>query len=283
MSTAAQPIGRIDYREIVSPRVTYMLYNGGDDPVEFGFGETYRIPSRNDVAPKKKWGISEDEPYPVEDPKGILPLMDGKGWYDPRDPEKQWSQVKAEEIMRHAVGDDGVSGVVGQWGVRPLTDKPELNVSIKEDSHRHCAEAKYIRCLAMKTAHLRINRKRQEEKLGPVAPGRETIAAMEYVALVDSGQLGAQPKIKFQCQDCGMPHRDKNDLSTHIAIHHPETAAERGLPNIGVGFHDAETQLRDVKSTVSKKQYDELAEQVQELKTMLQKPKRGRKKVNDVR
>lgn len=192
----------LDYTEISKPVISYELYNPADEEVEFMYnGELYRIPPHDVHWEGRHPGNGQLFRYPES---GIRPLW-GTRW------------VTALDILRHAVGDDGLAGAVGGCGIRALFgDKRDDYV--KKDARIAWVESKRAQCLAITRAHETAVRLAGEEQTERPIPSKRVRDAYKFLA-----QDSQDASRAYVCAVCNWGFALERELDLHAVTVHPHT------------------------------------------------------------
>ena len=218
--TAAPPI---DYAQLIAAPIQFYLYNGAEVEMEGGYnGETYRLPSRYE----NRFGLGLGVyPIPVPGSRPPVEYINDEGVKN----KKPTKPLEIRFIVKHFVGDDGRTGMLGNCGVRvlinPLSDP--RNKLIQKDARDTADVVKYQQALSLKIGHMQ--RVHKEAELGiPVhmrtPPSPEVQEAMRLLA---EREATAGRYIRFTCELCAMPHLNKRDHEAHMELIHGADVAPK--------------------------------------------------------
>lgn len=218
-----------DYRSILRPKSALPVFNPNTEAIKKDFnGNTYTFPAG-----------------------GVLNIEDSTGKKFTSEGVFEDFPLKAEEIVAHFVGEDGVSGHLGPLGVRVLSGNPEVDEQIKAEALATCKQRKYINDLAIKNAHMAAVRVAKEGGNPAPTPERHVVEAMTRIAEYEAGGNQALP---FSCQDCAMPFLTQDEVGRHAEAQHkgaPVSAASNSTLEATIAAQAAQiAALTDLVKTV---------------------------------
>jgi hypothetical protein len=209
--------GRLDFKEIVSPVVQFVLYNPANFTIHQDYnGYTYTLPPHNKIY------------YPGLGP-GECPVTDGVEAVGDKSGIKKRQPIPARLIMRFLLGPDGRSGELGGRGVRSLF-RDHRDVLVKAEAQRVFQAAHYTAMRYIAAAH-ELRTKHEREQGVPLTPPTFSVQqAYQYIRWYEAehGTIDA-PISRFPCTKCGWAHDNAGDRDAHIMAMHPNYAIELGL------------------------------------------------------
>lgn len=213
--SAAEATGQksgINYQSILSPVISYELYNPGDEPIEFGYGgETYVLPGANDLWVGRDARSGELMEYSRP---GVLPVF-GR-------PDRvfggQHFPIDALDIVRHAVGEDGRSGHVGVNGVR-LLFMDDRDADVIQEARESWVEKRRFDMEAMVRAHEAFNALAIQQGREQQRPAKRVKDAYRW--LEENERAGG---ITESCPICNDGFRDEREVQIHVVTYHKKHA-----------------------------------------------------------
>lgn len=200
----------INYKSIIKPVLQYELYNPSDKPQHFSkAGVDFYLPARD-----KRWrGKDPTSGQQFTYPKpGVLPI-----WGIPE------QRITALQVVQFAVGEDGISGVVGINGVRALFDEEEQNKPVYSEARRACLRKEVADANLTVQNHERAVAKAKAADEQPPVPGRIVQEAYNFLARAGAD---ADEFLPIRCSTCNWGFPDDTRMWEHVLSMHRERRAE---------------------------------------------------------